>query len=200
MHEGVTIRNPNTDLKSEFGGLDTAKERERSAREAGLANGQARRGAWGGCEAHCQQPPLPPWASQATEVSRVDLSSLSLSFISFKILHSLPFILRRKNRNPYVQNFLSTFSHLPNTITFSYEVRIEWFKLEIVCNRVLYIFQVVLQLFDWLFWWFYPKIRTSSWSWGSVHIFVISSFITFNLLGVSSSICMCMYGECYWER
>ena len=43
VHERVTICNLNTDLKSKFGGLNTAEERGRSARGASLANGQARR-------------------------------------------------------------------------------------------------------------------------------------------------------------
>ena len=101
--------------------------------------------------------------------------------------------------NPY-QNFSLNFSHLPNTITFSYKVRIGWFKLEIVHKLVLYLIQVVLHSFDWVFKWFYPENRDSLWFGGISLIFVISSFITFNLIEVSSSICTCMFCECYWER
>ncbi|KAK1571671.1 hypothetical protein Q3G72_021073 [Acer saccharum] len=43
VREGVTIRNPKTYLKSEVKGPDTIEERKWSAKEACLANGQARR-------------------------------------------------------------------------------------------------------------------------------------------------------------
>ena len=72
MHEGVTIRNPKMDLKSEFGGPDTAKECERSMRGASKANGQA----WRPRVAHGQIPPLPTCATRAPhmdgDVAHVD--------------------------------------------------------------------------------------------------------------------------------
>ena len=53
----------------------------------------------------------------------------------------------------------------------------------------------------WLiFWQISSENRTSSCNWGRVHNFVISSFLTSNLLGVSSSIYICLFSECYWER
>ncbi|KAK4844040.1 hypothetical protein QYF36_015659 [Acer negundo] len=41
VREGVTIRNPKMDSKSEFGGPNTAKEREQSAKGPSKANDQA---------------------------------------------------------------------------------------------------------------------------------------------------------------
>jgi hypothetical protein len=109
------------------------------------------------------------------------------------------FILRRKKKKlKSRQNFSLQFSQFQNTITFSYELEIEWFKLEVVRNRVLHLLQVIWELFDRFFWALYSENRTSSFFKGSELIFWISSFITLNYLGVSSSIYTCMFGECYW--
>ena len=51
-----------------------------------------------------------------------------------------------------------------------------------------------------IFWQISSEKRTSSCNWGRVHNFVISSFLTSNLLGVSSSIYVCLFSECYRER
>ena len=151
-------------------------------------------------EPHVDNFPLSTCGPRGPHVAAVawcHLSSLSLSLLSFKYSHSLPFSFQEEKLESRLENPLQ-FSQLPNTITFSYELGIEWFKLEIVRNRVLYLLQVVLELFDRLFWGLYTENRTSTLIKGSGLIFEISSFKTFNYLGVSSSIYTCMFGECYW--
>ena len=153
-------------------------------------------------EPHVDSIPLSmcdPRGPHAVDMAWCHLSSLSLSLLSFKYSHSLPFHFKKKKLESRLEKALQ-FSHLPNTITFTYELGFEWFKLEIVHNRVLYLFQVVWGLFDWLFWGLYTENRTSTLIQASVHIFGIYSFKTFNYLGVSSSIYTCMFGECYWVR
>ena len=84
------------------------------------------------------------------------------SLLFWTILPFFPFFLNLSNSLHLVSKkkdlksrlcFSLQFSQLPNTITYSYEVRIEWFKLEIVCNWVIYLFQVILQLFDYFLEW-----------------------------------------------
>ena len=64
MHEGVTIRNPKTDSKSEFGCPNTAEERERCAGEVG---GQKAKAWLPRVEAVCHtaQPALWPHVAHA---------------------------------------------------------------------------------------------------------------------------------------
>ena len=84
------------------------------------------------------------WADQNVHKKLDHFAPLSLYF---KTLHFPPFSQKKKkvkSRLWYSPNF----SQLPNTKTFSYGVGIEWFKLEIVRIRVLYLFQVVVQLID----------------------------------------------------
>ena len=157
MREGVTIRNPKMDSKSEFGCPNTAEERERCTGEAPWPKAMA----WPPrveAVCHTAQPAL--WSCVAhTPHTRTGLiwpifigqKCPSLSFLLNASI-SLHLFSRRKSLKSRLE-FSLQFSQLPNTITFSYEVRIEWFKLEIVRNRVLYLFQVILQLFDWFSEW-----------------------------------------------
>ena len=197
VRKGVIICNLKMDLKSEFGCPNTAEERERCAGEAPWPPRVE-------AVCHTGQPALWSRVAHAPHMGTgliwpifIGQKCPSLSFLLNASI-SLHLFSRRKNLKSRLE-FSLQFSQLPNTITFSYEVRIEWFKLAIVRNRVLYLFQVILQSFDLVFKMFYPENRDSSWWRGIDFIFVISSFITFNLLRVSSSICMCMYYECYRE-
>ena len=142
VREGFMIRNSKTDSKSEFGCSNTAEESERCAGEA----------PWPPCvEAVCHtgQPALWSRVAHAPYMGTgliwpifIGQKCPSLSFLLNASI-SLQLFSRRKSLKSRLE-FSLQFSQLPNTITFSYEVGIEWFKLEIVCNRVLYLFQVIL--------------------------------------------------------
>ena len=142
VHEEVTVSNLKTDSNSEFGCPNTAEECERCAGEAPWPLGLGMATPCGGRVTHCQTSPLVPCGPCAPHGGEADVASFywSKSFplsLPFKYFHSLQFLSKKKSLKLSHQNFLSTFSHLPNTITFSYEVRIGWFKLEIVRNQLL---------------------------------------------------------------
>ena len=74
MCERVMIHNPKIDSKLEFEGPDTAEERERCARGASMANGQAW---WPRVEAVCHKAraPLCPCVAHAPLVARGDVGA-----------------------------------------------------------------------------------------------------------------------------
>ena len=199
---GVTIRNPKTDSKSEFGGPKTVEERVGCARGTKWPKGLCMVATWGPREPHVDRVPLSTCGPRGPHVGTSQGYFGHFAFPSLFPLNNLfpsHFIFKKKEEKvkSRIENSLQ-FSQLPNTITFTYELGFEWFKLEVVHNRVLYLLQVVWGLFDRFFWGLYTENRTSFFIKGSELIFWISSFITLNYLGVSSSIYTCMFGECYW--
>ena len=183
--------------ESGFEGLNTVEERARCARGASVAKGQALANPCGGRVPHGPTSPLVPCGTRASHgpglrwPSLIGRNPASLSFLLNSSI-SLHLFSRRKSLKSRLECSLQ-FSQLPNTITFSYEVRIEWFKLEIVRDRVLYLFQVILQLFDWFSEWSTQKtepareIKVEFMSWW-FHLFKPSICLGFLLLYV----CVCM--------
>ena len=112
------------------------------------------------CGGRVPHGPTSSLAACGTRAPHMGKAGLGLIFMDKNAL--LPFLLNLSNslhlvfkkKNCEIPSRVSLqFSQLPNTITFSYEVRIEWFKLEIVRIQVLYHFQVILKLFDWFSEW-----------------------------------------------
>ena len=136
---------------------------------------------------------LCPLEAHAPPMAKGDVASCDWSVISslssFIFPSSLSIWFSRRKKLIFPSVFSSEFSHLPNIISPSSGVGFEWFKLENVRNWV-----------HRFFWWFHTEIRTNCWIKGIGLIFGISFFLTFNLLRVSSSISMFMFGKSYWER
>ena len=151
---------------------------------------------WRPCATRPNQPFGPVWNTCPTWPlgwgGLFLLAGNSLSLLHFKFLH-LPLFVSKKKKLKSRQIFSLQFSQLPNTITFSYEVGIECFKLKIVRDRVLYLFQVILQLFDWFSEWSTQKtepareIKVVIISWW-FHLFKPSICLGFLLLYV----CVCL--------
>ena len=102
---------------------------------------------WRPCDTRPEQPSGPVCHTRPTRAADMaprDWWLLSFSLFLLNISFPSHFIPWRKIRISQVLKFSLNFSHLSNTITFSYEVGIGWFKLEIVCIPVLYLFQLVL--------------------------------------------------------
>ena len=122
-----------------------------------VAKGQGMASTCGGRVPHGPASSLAACGTRAPNVGRLLWSSFfvdknALLPILFKSLQFHPVSLQEEKVKARLW-CSPNFSQLPNTITFSYGVGIEWFKLEIVRIRVLYLFQVVLQLFDWFSEW-----------------------------------------------
>ena len=79
MREGVTVGNLKTDSKSEFGGSNTAEEREQSARGASEANGQA----WCPRVSHMWHTPAAPLCPRVPHVDA------EFAAADWSLLHSL---------------------------------------------------------------------------------------------------------------
>ena len=151
---------------------------------------------WRPCATRPNQPSGPMWHTRPTWGQGWNglflLDKNAPLLLPFKSLHLPPFVFKKKKLKSR-QIFSLQFSQLPNTLTFSYEVGIEWFKLEIVRNRVLYLFQVILQLFDWFSEWSTQKtepareIKVVIISWW-FHLFKPSICLGFLLLYV----CVCI--------
>ena len=138
VHERVTVRNPKTDSKSEFGYPRYGWRTEGACERSGWPWGRP----WAPRPEGLSAPVRPTrpyglgWCG-LTWLARNPFSLLLLFPSSLSIWFS-----RRKNwKIPSV--FSSTFSHLPNIISPSSGVRFEWFELENVRNWVLYHFQAV---------------------------------------------------------
>ena len=128
VREGVTIRNPKTDSKSEFGGPNTVEERERSTRGAYSTKGQAKESMCapqpGSLSAHvCHACPTRGWWCGTCWLAHFSLSWILLNSLLLPSKHNL-----KKYWKRWSAKFLHDFRFLILIITLSYELEIEWSK------------------------------------------------------------------------